>query len=90
VSPSAEVIANALHLQGVTAYTSATDPNSLLGRPDEYTSKVNWGPNLGDSIEVFADRAGAEAREQYVSSFRPSFGDGYDYLAGTALLRHPR
>ena len=87
VSPSAAVIARHLHLHGVTVYTAATDPNQLLGRQDEYTSKVNWGADLADSIEVFADPADAQAREQYVSSFPAPFGDGYDYVTGTALLR---
>lgn len=89
VPPSAEVIAGDLHLHGIVAYTAATDPDHLLGRQGEYTSKVNWGPagQLWSSIEVFPAAADAAAREQYVSSFPPPIGDGYDFLAGAALLR---
>ena len=31
--------------------------------------------------------ADAEARLAYRKAFRPPFGDGYDYLAGLAILR---
>jgi hypothetical protein len=31
--------------------------------------------------------ADAEARYQYLRGFQPPFGDGYDYLSGTAILR---
>jgi hypothetical protein len=67
-----------------TAYTAATDPNHLLGRQHEYTSKINCE---GGSIEVFPNAAYAKARETYVQAFTCPFGDGYDYLDGSALLR---
>ena len=79
---------------GYVAYTAITDPNHLLGRQGEYTSKVNWGSDgtdqtaaTGGSVEVFADAADAQARLQYLQAFKPPIGDGYDYLTGTALLR---
>jgi hypothetical protein len=74
-------------LSGITAYNVQTDPSGLLGRPGEYTSKVNWGPNLDNSIEVFPDVADAQARLDYLKAFKPPFGDGYDHLSGNALLR---
>jgi hypothetical protein len=96
-SPSANLIAQRMGLDrqpGYVAYTATTDPNHLLGRQGEYTSKVNWGSDgtdqtaaTGGSIEVFADAADAQARLQYLQAFKPPFGDGYDYLTGTALLR---
>lgn len=96
-SPSASVIAQGIGLDrqpGYVIYTATTDPNHLLGRQGEYTSKVNWGSDgtdqsaaTGGSIEVFADVAAAQARLQYLQAFKPPFGDGYDYLVGTALLR---
>jgi hypothetical protein len=36
---------------------------------------------------VFPDAASAQARYQELKGFAPPLGDGYDYLAGTALLR---
>lgn len=89
-TPTAATIAQRLHLTtaaGYVAYTASTDPNHLLGRQGEYTSKVNWGANQDNSIEVFANLADAQARQQYLSAFRPPFGDGYDHIHGTALLR---
>jgi hypothetical protein len=75
----------------VFAYNAQTDPNSLLGRQGEYTSKVNWGGDTSyasdNSIEVFTNPADAAARLSYLSAFKPPFGDGYDYQSGSALLR---
>jgi hypothetical protein len=86
-SPSAEVIGKRMHLRGVVAYSATTDPNHLLGRQHGYTSKINWGPDLANSIEVFPTQAGALARGQYVAAFGPPIGDGYDFVVGTALIR---
>jgi hypothetical protein len=49
-----------------TTYTAATDPNHLLGRQHEYTSKINW---KGGSIEVFPNAAYTKTRETYVQAF---------------------
>jgi hypothetical protein len=62
--------------------TAANDPNQLLGRPDEYTSKVTFSDSFvpanavtgaapgdverGGAVEVFADPADAEARAEYI------------------------
>ncbi|MCW2890748.1 MAG: hypothetical protein QOG28_2076 [Trebonia sp.] len=81
---TASQIAQRMGIGNITAYTGATDPNHLLGRQHEYTSKINWE---GGSIEVFPNAAYAKARETYVQAFTCPFGDGYDYLDGTALLR---
>ncbi|WP_405879445.1 hypothetical protein OG762_12825 [Streptomyces sp. NBC_01136] len=64
--------------------TAANDPNHLLGRPNQYTSKTTFtdsriaaadvsGTQPGDvdrggAIEVFADPAGAKARAAYIQS----------------------
>ena len=82
---TAEQIAHRMKLRHVTAYTAATDPNHLLGREGGYTSKINW-PN--GSIEVFSTQAEAQKRETYLNAFAGTpFGDGYDYLVGSYLLR---
>lgn len=81
---TASQIAQRMGIGSFTAYTAATDPNHLLGRQHEYTSKVNWSAG---SIEVFPSAAYAKARETYIQAFTCPFGDGYDYLAGTDLLR---
>jgi hypothetical protein len=88
---TAEQIAARMHLGHVFGYTATTDTNELLGRPHEYTSKVNWGAATSDdsydSIEVFGSPADATARAGYLSAFRPPFGDAYDHQNGAALLR---
>jgi hypothetical protein len=84
-------------ITGYVAYTAATDENHLLGRPGQYTSKVNWG-NYGDSsaalsypvggsIETFANTTDMHARLSYLQAFKPPVGDGYDYTSGTSILR---
>lgn len=84
---TAEEVTNAL-AQRVTAakllktYTAADDPNSLLGRPNGYTSKTAFidarvsadkvefqkedAVERGGSIEVFADAAAAKGRMNYI------------------------
>jgi hypothetical protein len=81
---TASQIATGMDIGSFTAYTAETDPNHLLGRQREYTSKINWSAG---SIEVFSDAADAKARQAYVRAFTCPLGDGYDYLDGTVLLR---
>jgi len=85
------------------AYTAANDPNDLLGRPNQYTSKVNFkdtrlNPHSvvdkfdvqnGGSIEVFENQDDAIARKNYVESIRKVFAPAaeYTYREGTVVLR---
>ncbi|MFE9496992.1 hypothetical protein [Streptomyces collinus] len=68
--------------------TAANDPNHLLGRPGQYTSKVTFndtrikagdveGSDKGDvdrggAIEAFAHHAEAKARAEYIQGFAKS------------------
>jgi hypothetical protein len=45
------------------------------------------GTEFGGGIEVFPDLAGAQSRLDELKAFKPPLGDGYDYLAGGAVLR---
>jgi len=69
------------------AYTETTDPNHLLGRPGQYTSKANFidrrvrgqggsGRSIesaqGGSVEVFATPADAGRRARYVRAVSQS------------------
>jgi hypothetical protein len=63
----AAVVARLMGIKDFTAYTATTDPNHLLGRQGEYTSKINWGQDRGNgdafsSVEVFPDAADARLR----------------------------
>ena len=75
--------AKGLPITGLIVYTSATDPNHLLGRPTGYLSRVAWqdpridqsnqssdpgGIEWGGGIEVFSTAQGAEERASYLSS----------------------
>ncbi len=99
---AARLKAAGLHITQLIMYNVATDPNHLLDRPGGYTSIVAWadpaamkagagspgsgGAEFGGGIEVFPDAADAQARYEELKGLKP-FGDGYDYLAGTAILR---
>lgn len=83
-----------------TVFTAATDPNHLLGRPGEYTSKAGFTDSrLGGgkvaqtgSVEVFASPADATRRALYLQSViqaDPAQGTEYDYVAGPIVLRVP-
>lgn len=87
-------------VHGIIVYTATTDSNHLLGRQGEYTSKTAWtdpnahdpGADSGDTaagggIEAFSNSADAAARLHYLQGFKPPLGDGYDYRAGSAVLR---
>lgn len=102
---TARMKAAGLPITGLIIYNATTDPNHLLGRQGEYTSKDAWvdpaavtagagspssdpgGIEFGGGIEAFSTVADAQARLAYLKAFRPPFGDGYDYLAGLAILR---
>ena len=86
----------------LVVYTPSTDPNHMMDRQGGYTSKVAWADpraakhdagdtrgsiGLGGGIEVYPTAAGAHERDVYLRCFSAPFGDGWDYVAGTALLR---
>ncbi|MER6224190.1 hypothetical protein ACWCYL_29890 [Streptomyces sp. 900105755] len=79
-------LANTAKLSGTV--TSDNDPNHLLGRPNQYTSKITFddtrisaddvsGTDKGDvdrggAIEVFGSPADAQARAKYLQSVTKS------------------
>jgi hypothetical protein len=85
------------------AYTAKNDPNDLLGRPNQYTSKVTFTDTRlksdpiadkfdvqnGGSIEVFENENDAIRRKEYVESIGKGFSPfaEYTYREGTVLLR---
>jgi hypothetical protein len=93
--------AHGLPVAGIEVFTAADDPDHLLGRPGEYTSKSEFadsritgeagqGVTAGGSVEVFADQAGAVRRARYIQALvqaAPVLGAEYDYVAGGVLLR---
>lgn len=100
--------ANGLPISDVVEVTAASDKNQLLGRPGGYTSKTTFSDTtidvatvtdstpgsveLGGSVGVFTDMAGAQARADYIAKVTagtPALTE-YDYVAGSALLRLSR
>ncbi len=101
---TAEEVVNALKAKGLSidniiVYTAETDPNSLLGRPNQYTSKVKFADtNLeqtdtaeptGGTIEFFTSNEGAKARKEYIDNFGKSMPMlvEYSYINNGVLLR---
>jgi hypothetical protein len=94
---------NGLPIGESIAYTAENDPNELLGRPNQYSSKVmfedtrlnpdpmakGFDVQNGGSIEVFEDEDDAIARAEYLETVTKSFSFSaeYSYREGTVLLR---
>jgi hypothetical protein len=75
------------------AYTTSTDPESLLGRPGQYVSKVGFVDSrvapAGGSLEVFRTSADVAARVAYLQRGGQAHPKEYLYTGGTVLLRLP-
>lgn len=100
---AAEVFAylkeNTPNIGASVEYDEETDVNNLLGRPNQYTSKINFEITTveqiegedpkGGSIEVFANAEDAEARYAYIQEICKSlpFLAEYEYLNDYVLLR---
>lgn len=93
---------NGMPISKIDVYTADNDPNKLLGRPGQYTSKVNFVDKRvdepmndsvdvinGGSVEVFANDQDAKQRFDYVSNIAKAGGmfAEYDFLDGNVLLR---
>jgi hypothetical protein len=84
-----------LPVSQITTYDENTDPNSLLGRPNEYIQKTSFAdtqvasPSTDNgTIEVFSTAADAQARKAYVDGIsKASFVGYYSYQSGVYLLR---
>jgi hypothetical protein len=59
----------------IIEYTDETDPNKLLGRPNQYIGKINWADTrikqpisdvAGGTIETFQNNSDCEKRKKYV------------------------
>lgn len=95
----AKLKAAGLPIGRVFVYTDVTDPNKLLGRPGQYTSKADAGdtrhPELDPTktcvvcVEVYPDAAGARARKAEVDRITAAaaFLLEYTYAEGPVCLR---
>ena len=61
-----------LPIDELTEYTAETDDNQLLGRPGQYTGKVNWADGrhadagASNTVEAFANDADLQTRKAYI------------------------
>lgn len=95
-----------LPIGGVETYNAENDPNELLGRPGQYTSKANFkdarlepepfseGFDIrnGGSVEVFETEEEAKRREEYLRTISEtvSMFAEYSYRDDRVLLRLSR
>ena len=93
------LLANTPNIGNYVEYDESTDTNGLLGRPGQYTSKINFAITTieqkdendpkGGSIEVFSTQEDAAARRDYIQEIgkkMPALAE-YDYVNGCVLLR---
>ena len=81
----------AANVTAFTTYTSASDPERLLGTQHQYDSKVTFADRrvapAGGSIEVFQTPADLAARVAHLQRSQQSLPHEYYYGVGTILLR---
>ena len=91
-------IEKGLPLGKLEIYDEETDLNKLLGRPNQYTSKVNFEDTRvkqigeyveGGTVEIFNNEADAQNRETYLNTVTSTFSPSaqYMYRYGVVLLR---
>jgi hypothetical protein len=69
-------------------YTESSDPNKLLGRPNQYVTKANFSDSRltntiekdGCSIESFAKQGDLEARRKYTEAISKAGGPFAQYI----------
>jgi hypothetical protein len=87
-----------LPLHNIVIYTDETDPNRLLGRPNQYVRKINFADTRAknvaaeknpNSIEIFSNLDDLEDRRRYTEAISKSGGPfaQYIYSHKNVLLR---
>lgn len=74
-----------LSIENIEVATAENDKNQLLGRPNQYTSKINF---TNGSIEVFANKEDAKNRKEYIDNIgkkMPLVAE-YSYINDTGTL----
>ena len=88
-----------LPIENIIEYNEQNDVNGLLGKPNSYTSKVNFADSTleqfdkenpdGGSIEVFNNEEDMEARKTYIETVSKgvAFAQQFYFTKGNILLR---
>lgn len=95
-----ELQAAGLPIDNIIVYTEESDENNLLGRPNQYISKVNFADTtveqrsdlsspVGGSIETFNNAEDLKSRKEYCEMVTKSmsFLAQYHYSNGNYYLR---
>lgn len=89
---------NGAPIKNVLVYLEGTDPNKIMGKPNQYTSRADFSDTSieqpdnsfkGGIVEVFANNADAQRRKTYIDTLAGAmpFLAEYNYVNGYALLR---
>ena len=86
---------NGFPLDEITSYTEKTDPNTLMNKDGQYTSKafvhdsrIKDDMESGIDVEVFKTEADAKDRKDYIDSFSDvAFLSETSFVNGKVLLR---
>src|SRR5215216_4085018 len=96
-SVAAALRASTLPVVDVLVLTPESDPDKLLGRPNQYTDRVSWqdARASGDaSLEIFSNLASLQARKLLLESRNVQDGRPHEYIYDRPerrmLLRIPR
>lgn len=87
-----------LPIENDVLYTAETDPNKLLGRPNQYVGKASWNDKRVDALtsgdrsmtfEIFTSLEDLENRRRYVEAVSKTMSPlaEYQYVHKNALLR---
>ena len=94
-----ELANSGLPVENVIVYDAESDKNGLLGRPGQYTSKVNFADGrveqlsedspVGGTVEVFKNAKDAKTRADYIEKVTEGVSvlRQYQYLHRNVLLR---
>lgn len=93
-----ELKSNNIPIDNVITYDESSDPNSLLGKENEYIAKVDFADTRleqfnasdpeGGTIEIFKNYEDAKTRYDYINSVASSGPlSMYMYLQGNTLVR---
>jgi len=94
---SSSLLASGLPVTDMRVYDAQSDPDKLLGRPNQYSARVAWRDRrvgADATIEVFPTAASFQARKALIEARNSQDGSVVEYLyertERRVLLRLPR
>lgn len=89
---AAALKSSGLPIRDAVVYTAETDPNKLLGRPSQYTVKINWtdarAAQAGQAtVEAFSDSDSMQVRYTYLDTVTKSSPLLVQYMSRNDAIR---